>query len=101
MKPGGEPYTQIEFTDTGCGIPEEYIEDIFNPFFTTKSTGSGLGLSISNQIIQDHRGYIDVESRSGKGSSFFINLPVTQDHPKRRKKDLENNQDISDAVEGR
>jgi len=101
MKPGGEPYTQIEFTDTGCGIPEEYIEDIFNPFFTTKSTGSGLGLSISNQIIQDHRGYIDVESRLGGGSSFFINLPVTQDHPKRRKNDLENNQDISDAVEGR
>jgi signal transduction histidine kinase len=101
MKPGGEPYTQIEFTDTGCGIPQEYIEDIFNPFFTTKSTGSGLGLSISNQIIQDHRGYIDVESRSGKGSSFFINLPVNQDHPKRRKKDFENNQDISDALEER
>ena len=101
MKPGGDPYTQIEFTDTGCGIPEEYIEDIFNPFFTTKSTGSGLGLSISNQIIQDHRGYIDVESRLGKGSSFFINLPVNQEHPKRRKKDVEKSQDISDALEGR
>jgi signal transduction histidine kinase len=102
MKPGGEPYTQIEFADTGCGIPEEYMEDIFNPFFTTKSTGSGLGLSISNQIIQDHRGYIFVESQLGKGSSFFINLPVNQDHPKprRRKNDFENNQDISDAVEG-
>ena len=101
MKPGGDPYTQIEFTDTGCGIPEEYIEDIFNPFFTTKSTGSGLGLSISNQIIQDHRGYIDVESLLGKGSSFFVNLPVTQEHPKRRKKDVENSQDISEALEGR
>ncbi len=101
MKPGGEPYAQIEFADTGCGIPEEYIEDIFNPFFTTKSTGSGLGLSISNQIIQDHRGYIDVESRLGKGSSFFINLPVNQEHPKRRKNDFEHNQDISDALEGR
>jgi len=101
MKPGGDPYAQIEFADTGCGIPEEYIEDIFNPFFTTKSTGSGLGLSISNQIIQDHRGYIDVESRLGKGSSFFINLPVNQEHPKRRKNDFENNQNISDALEGR
>ncbi len=101
MKPGGEPYTQIEFTDTGCGIPEEYIEDIFNPFFTTKSTGSGLGLSISHQIIQDHRGYIDVESRLGKGSSFFINLPVNHEHPKRRKKDFGENPDISEAVEGR
>jgi len=101
MKPGGELYTQIEFSDTGCGIPEEYIEDIFNPFFTTKSTGSGLGLSISNQIIQDHRGYIDVESQLGKGSSFFINLPVNREHPKRRKNDFENNPDISDAFEGR
>ncbi len=100
IKPGGEPFAQIEFTDTGCGIPEEYIEDIFNPFFTTKSTGSGLGLSISNQIIQDHRGYIDVESQPGNGSSFFINLPVNQNHPKRRKSDVENSQNISNIFEG-
>jgi signal transduction histidine kinase len=101
MKPGGEPYVQIEFTDTGSGIPEEYLEDIFNPFFTTKSTGSGLGLSISNQIIQDHKGYIDVESQLGRGSSFFINLPVNQEYPKRRKSDLENNQNVSNIFEGR
>ena len=87
-KPGGEPYAQIEFTDTGSGISEEYLEDIFNPFFTTKTTGSGLGLSISNQIIQDHKGYINVESQLHKGTSFFINLPVNQEHPKRRKDDL-------------
>ena len=101
MKPGGEPYAQIEFTDTGCGIPGEYLEDIFNPFFTTKSTGSGLGLSISNQIIQDHRGYIDVESQIGKGSSFFINLPINHDYPKRRKSDLEDNQNIPTISERR
>jgi len=101
MKPGGEPYIQIEFADTGCGIPEEHLEDIFNPFFTTKTTGSGLGLSISNQIVQDHRGYIDVESQLDKGSSFFINLPVNQDHPKRRTRDLENNQNISNIFEER
>jgi signal transduction histidine kinase len=101
IRPGGEPYVQIEFTDTGSGIPEEYLEDIFNPFFTTKSTGSGLGLSISNQIIQDHRGYIDVESQLGKGSSFFINLPVNKDYSKRRKSDLENNQNIPNILEGR
>ena len=100
-KPSGEPYVQIEFTDTGSGIPEEYLEDIFNPFFTTKSSGSGLGLSISNQIIQDHRGYIDVESQVDKGSSFFINLPVNQEYPKRRKSDLENNQGISSIFERR
>jgi signal transduction histidine kinase len=101
IKPGGEPFAQIEFTDTGCGIPEEYLEDIFNPFFTTKSTGSGLGLSISNQIIQDHRGYIDVESQLDKGSSFFINLPVNQEYPKRRKSDIGNNNNISNIFEGR
>jgi signal transduction histidine kinase len=99
IKPGGEPYIQIEFTDTGCGIASEHIEEIFNPFFTTKSTGSGLGLSISHQIIQDHRGYIDVQSQLDKGSSFFINLPVNQDRPKRRKSDLENNQNIGETFE--
>ena len=101
IKPGGEPYIQIEFTDTGCGIPEEYLEDIFNPFFTTKSAGSGLGLSISHQIVQDHRGYIDVESQLNKGSSFFVNLPVNQEHPKRRKSDLENNQNTSKTFKKR
>jgi signal transduction histidine kinase len=101
MKPGGEPYVQIEFADTGCGIPEEHLEEIFNPFFTTKSTGSGLGLSISNQIVQDHRGYIDVESQLDKGSSFFINLPVNQDHSERRKRNSINNQNISNIFEDR
>jgi len=89
LKPGGEPYLQVEFKDTGCGIPQEYLEEIFNPFYTTKTTGSGLGLSISNQIVRDHKGYIDVESQKDKGTSFFINLPVDQDHPRRRRVDLE------------
>jgi signal transduction histidine kinase len=101
LKPGGEPYVQVEFTDTGCGIPSDQLEEIFNPFFTTKNTGSGLGLSISNQIVQDHKGYIDVESQLNYGSSFFINLPVNQEHPKRRKDDLENDQSISNASEER
>ena len=101
LKPSGEPYVQIEFTDTGSGIPQDQLEEIFNPFFTTKTTGSGLGLSISNQIVQDHKGYIDVESQMGKGSSFFVNLPVNQDHPKRRKADSENNQGVSDTFEKR
>jgi signal transduction histidine kinase len=101
MKPGGEPYVQIEFTDTGCGIPSDQLEEIFNPFYTTKITGSGLGLSISNQIVQDHKGYIDVESQLDKGSSFFINLPVNQDHPKRRKDDSKNNRNTSDIFKER
>jgi signal transduction histidine kinase len=99
VKPGGEPYLQIRFTDTGCGIPRENLEEIFNPFFTTKNTGSGLGLSISHQIVQDHKGYIGIESELDKGTSFFINLPLHQGHPKRRRGDLRNHQDILNSFE--
>jgi signal transduction histidine kinase len=89
IKPGGDPYIQIEFTDTGYGIPREHLEEIFNPFFTTKDKGCGLGLSISSQIVQDHKGYITVESELNQGSSFFINIPVNQEHPKRRRNDFD------------
>ena len=99
IKPEGEPYLQIEFTDTGCGIPPEYLEEIFTPFFTTKEKGSGLGLSISNQIIQDHKGYIDVESQVNKGTSFFINLPLRQDRPKRRQSDFESQPPLFHPIE--
>lgn len=95
MKPGGESYIQIEFKDTGRGIPKEFLEEIFNPFFTTKTTGSGLGLSISNQIVQDHKGYIHVESQLEEGASFFVNLPLNQENPKRRTVDFENRQDLN------
>jgi two-component system, NtrC family, sensor kinase len=98
-KPGGESYLQVEFTDTGCGIPAEHLEEIFTPFFTTKTKGSGLGLSISNQIIQDHKGYIDVESRINQGTSFFINLPLRQEHPKRRKNDFSGQPELPGVVE--
>jgi len=101
VRPDGERFVQVEFTDTGCGIPQEHLEDIFTPFFTTKNKGSGLGLSISNQIVQDHRGYIAVESRVRNGTSFFVNLPVDQDIPKRRKSDLKSNQRVTNPLEHR
>jgi two-component system, NtrC family, sensor kinase len=69
-------FLQVEIRDTGVGIPEENLQHIFDPFFTNKEEGSGLGLSISHQIVQEHGGYIVVESKLGKGTSFFINLPV-------------------------
>jgi signal transduction histidine kinase len=69
-------FLQVEIRDTGVGIPEENVEHIFDPFFTSKDEGSGLGLSISHQIVQEHGGYIVVESKIGNGTSFFINLPV-------------------------
>jgi two-component system, NtrC family, sensor kinase len=69
-------FVQVEIRDTGMGIPEENLEHIFDPFFTSKDEGSGLGLSISHQIVQEHGGYVIVQSKVGQGTSFFINLPA-------------------------
>ncbi|MDH5662758.1 MAG: ATP-binding protein, partial [Elusimicrobiota bacterium] len=69
-------FVSIEFEDTGCGIPEGNLEDLFNPFFTTKNGGSGLGLSISHRIIREHNGHIDVKSREGEGTTFTVKLPL-------------------------
>jgi nitrogen-specific signal transduction histidine kinase len=79
----------------------DQLEEIFDSFDSTKNTGSGLGLSISNQIVRDHRGYVDVQSQLNKGTSFFINLPVNQDYPKRRKDDSENDRNSSNIFEER
>ena len=66
---------QIEIEDTGCGINEENADKIFNPFFTTKEKGSGLGLSIVRKIIEGHRGTIDIQSREGEGTKVGVQLP--------------------------
>jgi two-component system NtrC family sensor kinase len=71
-----EPFIQVEVRDTGVGIPQENLERIFDPFFSTRPEGSGLGLAISHQIIHDHRGFITVESEVAKGTSFKIHLPL-------------------------
>ncbi|HSE85118.1 MAG TPA: ATP-binding protein [Candidatus Binatia bacterium] len=71
-----DQFVQVEIRDTGVGIPPENLERIFDPFFTSKDEGSGLGLSISHQIIQEHGGYFTVESKVGVGTTFFINLPI-------------------------
>jgi signal transduction histidine kinase len=69
-------FVQVEVRDTGIGIPAENLDHIFDPFFTSKDEGSGLGLSISHQIVQEHGGYVTVESKVGVGTTFFINLPT-------------------------
>lgn len=79
---GSRGFVQIEVRDTGIGIPEKDLENIFNPFFTTRKDGSGLGLSISHQIVKEHGGYIVVESQVGRGTSFFVRLPVSYSPPK-------------------
>jgi len=68
----------IEISDTGSGIPPENIPKIFDPFFSTKSEGTGLGLAVSYGIIQRHHGQIHTFSQTGKGTRFIIEIPVTQ-----------------------
>lgn len=72
---------KIEFIDTGKGIPEENLKKVFDPFFTTKPVGkgTGLGMSISYRVINDHHGTIEVESKVGVGTKFTITLPINQD----------------------
>lgn len=68
----------IELTDTGCGIKEEDLKNIFNPFFTTKPQGTGLGLAVTHKIIQEHDGKVKVESIWGSGTVFTIYLPARE-----------------------
>jgi signal transduction histidine kinase len=66
----------IHFIDQGCGIPKENLEKIFEPLFTTKvGTGSGIGLSVTRRIVENHGGKLSVTSEVGKGSSFVVWLP--------------------------
>lgn len=73
---------EIRLADTGCGIPPEKLRLIFEPFYTTKEPdddghgGTGLGLSVCRQIIEQHKGRIRVESLVGKGSAFTVKLPI-------------------------
>ncbi len=71
----GEPAVLVKFSDTGGGIPPKMMRNIFNPFFTTKEEGTGLGLPISHRIIEHHQGEISVVN-TARGASFSIVLPV-------------------------
>jgi PAS domain S-box-containing protein len=70
-------YVKISVKDTGIGIPEKIVSRIFDPFYTTKTSGHGLGLATSHSIINRHNGAIDVESRQGTGSVFHVYLPAS------------------------
>jgi signal transduction histidine kinase len=78
---------EITIEDSGCGIPKEVIDRIYDPFFTTKEQkrGTGLGLAVSYGIIKKHQGSILVESEVGKGTIFTIRLPrkpiESNEHP--------------------
>ncbi|MBI5701481.1 PAS domain S-box protein [Candidatus Saganbacteria bacterium] len=70
---------EVEVSDSGHGISGENIKKLFDPFFTTKYAGTGLGLTITHSIIDGHRGLIDVSSKAGRGTTFIVTLPVSQE----------------------
>jgi two-component system nitrogen regulation sensor histidine kinase NtrY len=67
---------RLEVSDDGCGIPDEEKGKLFEPYYSTKKSGTGLGLTIVNAIIADHNGYIRVRDNEPKGTTFLIELPV-------------------------
>jgi signal transduction histidine kinase len=69
-------FSVVAISDTGIGIPQEDLPKIFNPFFTRKAEGTGLGLPITQRILHQHNGIIDVESKVGVGTTFYVKLPV-------------------------
>ena len=66
----------VTVRDTGVGIPEDQLEKVFNLYFTTKATGSGIGLAMTYRILQLHHGKIDVQSIEGTGTAFTLLLPL-------------------------
>ncbi len=71
-------WLSIDVLDDGIGIPPKHMSRIFDPFFTTKNGGTGLGLTVTHKIIEDHNGRIEVESRENKGTMFRVLLPVAR-----------------------
>jgi len=69
-------YIVISISDTGCGIPDDIKDRIFDPFFSTKPNGTGLGLTISRNIVLAHNGILSVDSEYGKGTTFYIKIPL-------------------------
>jgi signal transduction histidine kinase len=67
---------EIGVKDEGCGVSEEDLEKIFNPFFTTKDSGTGLGLSVAHQIVAQHGGAMRAERNAGRGMTFSVTLPL-------------------------
>lgn len=67
---------QLSVKDEGCGIPDKELKELFKPFYTTKTSGTGLGLALVKKVIEEHEGSISVESVLGKGSNFIVELPT-------------------------
>jgi signal transduction histidine kinase len=68
--------SQLTIADTGCGMTPEQVEKVFEPFYTTKSQGLGLGMPYAQKVIEQHRGAIHIESRPDVGTQITIELPA-------------------------
>jgi signal transduction histidine kinase len=73
-----EEFVEIEFTDTGKGIPENLFKNIYDPFYSSKTYGPGLGLTFALKTIQSHGGMISLSSKINEGSTFTVKLPVNR-----------------------
>ena len=78
MEPRGR-VAIIRISDNGPGIPEDAIDDIFQPFFSTKEEGTGLGLSIARRIMTEHGGWLHAHSTEDQGATFVLGLPCKED----------------------
>ncbi|MEZ0344140.1 MAG: ATP-binding protein [Caldimicrobium sp.] len=83
-----EEFIKISISDNGPGIPEEILPHIFEPFFTTKEGGTGLGLFIVKNIVENYGGKIEVYSEKGKGTTFVLYLPGTKEEVKKEEREL-------------
>jgi len=72
-------YVDLAIKDNGCGIPTRHLHKIFDPFFSTFAGGTGLGLSVVNQIVEKHHGAIDIQSETGSGTTVSVSLPILLD----------------------
>jgi two-component system sensor histidine kinase AtoS len=81
----------VTLRDNGCGISDDRISKIFNPFYTSKSNGTGLGLGIAKKVLDAHRGTIEVSSRAGEGTEFRVSVPLAdaaRDHNRNANENL-------------
>ncbi len=72
---------EVVVSDTGAGIPPEQISRIFDPFYSTKAGGTGLGLAFTLQVLKEHGGSIQCESAPGRGTTFVVRLPAAREDP--------------------
>ena len=76
LKPDGE-FVRVEVTDSGMGMPEEILDKVFKPFFSTKKDGTGLGLTLVKRIMEEHDGKIEIDSRQGQGTTVSLLFPIS------------------------